>query len=150
VTWLSMSPQHPDAAWDSDMPDVLRILEQPGCVLCRICEEAARTWVRWFGMENHNDPALLHTVGESAVFCPARTRRLVAETSAPVLRPSLTFTLGGAIGRAERTAARHGQRGSQAATSSIEHGRTLAGCSGNKAVNIPGRCETRLPGTKNR
>ena len=65
VTWLSMSPQHPDAAWDTDVPDVLRMLEQPGCVLCRICEEAARTWVHWFGMENHNDPALLRTLGES-------------------------------------------------------------------------------------
>jgi len=110
VTWLSMSPQHPDAAWDTDVPDVLRMLEQPGCVLCRICEEAARTWVHWFGMENHNDPALLRTLGESAGFCPAHTRRLIAATSARVLRPSLKFALGGAIGRAEQTVAGHGER----------------------------------------
>ncbi len=110
MTWLSMSPQHPDAAWDTDVPDVLRMLERPGCVLCRICEEAARTWVHWFGMENHNDPALLRTLGESAGFCPAHTRRLIAATSARVLRPSLKFALGGAIGRAEQTVARHGER----------------------------------------
>ena len=111
MTWPSMSPQRPDAAWDTDVPDVLRMLEQPGCLLCRTCAEAARTWVRWFGMENHNDPALLRTLGEPAGCTPRIPAGLSQGRLPAPCAHSQIFALGGAIGRAERTAARHGERG---------------------------------------
>ena len=97
------------AARDADIPDVLGLLEQPGCVLCRTCEDATRTWIGWFCMENNNDPALLETLERSAGFCPAHTRRLLTETSARILRSALASALSGAIRRAEQAAARLGR-----------------------------------------
>lgn len=96
------------AARDADIPDVLGLLEQSGCVLCRTCEDATRTWTRWFSMENNNDPALLDTLERSAGFCPAHTRRLLTETSVRILRSALASALSGAIRRAEQAAARLG------------------------------------------
>ncbi len=96
------------AAWDADIPDVLVLLGQQGCVLCRTCEEASRTWTRWFAMEYHSDPDLLDTLGQSG-FCPAHTRRLLTETSARILRPALASVLSGAIRHAEQAAARLGR-----------------------------------------
>jgi hypothetical protein len=90
MTRSSMSVTGPDAARETGLRDVLLLLEQPGCVLCRLDEEVSRTWVHWFGAENHNDPALLDTLDQSAGFCPAHTRRLLTETGARILRPSLT------------------------------------------------------------
>ena len=109
MTRSGMPATSPAAARDADIPDVLGLLEQPGCVLCRTCEDATRTWTRWFSMENNNDPVLLDTLERSVGFCPAHTRRLLTETSARILRSALASALSGAIRRAEQAATRLGR-----------------------------------------
>ncbi len=109
MTRSGTSATSPAAALDADIPDVLALLGQPGCVLCRTCEEATRTWTHWFGMENHHDPALLDTLEQSAGFCPEHTRRLLTETSARILGPALASALSGAIRCTEHAAAQLGR-----------------------------------------
>lgn len=86
----------------ADVPDVLFLLGQPGCVLCRVRNDAAGTWVRWFRMENHHDPELLDRLERSVGFCPPHTRRLLAEAGARLLRQPLGSAVRGARRRAEQ------------------------------------------------
>lgn len=86
----------------ADVPDMLLLLGQPGCVLCRVRDDAAGTWARWFRMENHHDPELLDRLERSVGFCPAHTRRLLAEAGARLLRQPLESAVRGACRRAEQ------------------------------------------------
>lgn len=88
-----------------DMPEVLRLLDEPGCVLCRIRDEAGQVWLRWFVIENHSVPAALFAAQRSAGYCPAHTRRLVAEGGPQVLRMPWEFVLRTAVRRAGSLAA---------------------------------------------
>lgn len=81
---------------------MLFLLGQPGCVLCRVRDDAAGTWARWFRMENHHDPELLDRLERSVGFCPAHTRRLLAEAGARLLRQPLRSAVRGARRRAEQ------------------------------------------------
>ena len=92
-------------------PRVLELLDRPGCVLCRTLTDAAGTWVRWFVTENHASPDMLAALEQSIGFCPPHTRRLLTEGTA-VLRLPWVATVRGAVGQAERLAARQhwGQR----------------------------------------
>lgn len=103
----------PDPGWPDppgwpgadDVPRVLDLMDRPGCVLCRTRAEAAGIWTRWFVIENHGVPATLLALEQSAGFCPAHTRRVLAEGGPEVLRMPWEFTVRGAIGRAGRLAA---------------------------------------------
>ena len=102
-----MPPTAPEpSAWPGadDVPRVLDLLDRPGCVLCRTQADAAGTWMRWFVLENHSDPATLLALGESTGFCPAHTRRVLTEAGPDVLRLPWEFTVRGAIDRAGRLA----------------------------------------------
>lgn len=107
VTFLS-TPEILDHTGPLSSADVHLLLDQPGCVLCRVREDAARTWARWFCLENHDDPALLDTLERSAGFCPAHTRRLLAEAGVRLLRRPVRSAVRGAIRRAEQIGARPG------------------------------------------
>jgi hypothetical protein len=86
----------------ADLPDVLVLLGQPGCMLCRVRDDAAGTWAGWFRTENHRDPELLDRLERSAGFCPAHTRRLLAEAGARLLRQPLGSAVRGARRQAEQ------------------------------------------------
>ncbi|MGH3288559.1 MAG: hypothetical protein ACRDPD_28405 [Streptosporangiaceae bacterium] len=86
----------------ADVPDVLVLMGQPGCVLCRVRDDVAGTWARWFRLENHHDPELLDRLERSVGFCPAHTRRLLAEAGPRLLRQPLESTVRGARRRAEQ------------------------------------------------
>jgi len=88
-----------------DVPRVLDLMDRPGCVLCHTRADAAGIWMRWFVIENHGVPATLAGLERSAGFCPAHTRRVLAEGGPGVLRMPWEFTVRGAIGRAGRLAA---------------------------------------------
>jgi hypothetical protein len=64
--------------------------------------------MRWFVTENHAVSATLLSLEQSIGFCPAHARRLLAEGGPEVLRLPWKFTVRGAIGWAERLAARPG------------------------------------------
>jgi len=49
-----------------DVLEVLRLLDEPSCVLCRIRDEADQVWLRWFVIENHTVPAALFAAQRSA------------------------------------------------------------------------------------
>jgi hypothetical protein len=106
----SRSDTHPAPARPGDrgMPEVLRLLAGEGCVLCRTRDQAAATWVRWFVIESHSDPATLVPLLDSDGFCPAHTRRLLGLDSPQVLAMPWEFVLRGALPRAERLAAGSG------------------------------------------
>ena len=71
----------------------------PSCPLCRTCDEATQVWLRWFLTENHSDPTLLRSLHDSAGFCPAHNRRLLAEAGPQVMRRPLEYALRGAADR---------------------------------------------------
>jgi len=103
----SMPPTAPEPSarpGADDVPRVLDLLDRPGCVLCRTQADAAGTWMRWFVLENHSDPATLLALGESTGFCPAHTRRVLTEAGPDVLRLPWEFTVRGAIDWAGRLA----------------------------------------------
>ncbi len=79
-----------------------RPTSRPGCLLCGVRKEATQLWLRWFIAENHADPALLRSLGESAGFCPVHNRRLFAEAGPHVMRLPLVYAIRGAASRAER------------------------------------------------
>jgi hypothetical protein len=89
-------------------PEVLRLLDSDGCVLCRTREQAAAIWARWFVIESHSDPAMLASLLDSGGFCPSHTRRLLSLDSPQLLRMPWQFVLRGALERAERLAAGSG------------------------------------------
>ncbi len=89
-------------AWSSrDMPDVLELLDEPGCVLCRTQDGWVSTWVAWFRAENHSADPTLRTVQESLGFCPAHTRLLLGLGAPTILRAPWEFVLSAAISRVE-------------------------------------------------
>jgi hypothetical protein len=88
-----------------NVPEVLRLLDGDGCVLCRSREQAAATWIRWFVIESHGDVATVTSLLDSGGFCPAHTRRLLGLDSAQLFRMPWEFVLRGALERAERLSA---------------------------------------------
>jgi hypothetical protein len=95
----------PAASGRLAIPEVLRLLDGDGCVLCRTREQAAATWVRWFVIESHGDPAMLVSLVDTGGFCPAHARRLLGLDAPQLLRMPWEFVLRGALERAERLAA---------------------------------------------
>lgn len=100
-----MPPEPSGRPGAGDVPRVLDLLDRPGCVLCRTRADAAGTWMRWFILENHSDPATLLGLEESVGFCPAHTRRLLGEARADALQQPWEFTVRGAVGWAGQLAA---------------------------------------------
>jgi hypothetical protein len=98
------SAKPPHKTWSSklDMPEVVRLLEEPGCVLCRTGDGAEQTWLRWFEIENHTSVPVLLALRDSLGFCPAHARRLVLHYGPAVLRQPWEFTVRAAIARAEQ------------------------------------------------
>jgi hypothetical protein len=69
-------PEQAARGWASrlDMPEVLRQLDQPGCVLCRIRDGGDEAWLRWFVIETHNQPPALSPMPTA---CSPRSQRTV-------------------------------------------------------------------------
>jgi hypothetical protein len=67
--------------------DALHLLADGLCAVCRERDDAARSWLAYFTGDSNADPSVRAKVRAAAGFCPAHTRRLLADTAASWLLP---------------------------------------------------------------
>ncbi|MFJ7280574.1 hypothetical protein [Kitasatospora sp. NPDC098663] len=72
-----------------DRREALLLLRGGLCALCRDRAQAERRWLAYFVAENHTDAAVLARLEACAGFCPAHTRLLLENSSAPWLMPQV-------------------------------------------------------------
>ncbi|MBC7169997.1 hypothetical protein H5T54_03585 [Candidatus Bipolaricaulota bacterium] len=98
---------------DHDEAEVLRKLAQPGCLFCREEEEAEERFFLWYLAESYLFPETLNRMIRAHGFCRVHTQRFakdgIPSTGAYVYRFLARAALG-AVGEAERLAARRGDR----------------------------------------
>ncbi|MFT9821174.1 hypothetical protein [Lysinibacillus sp. NPDC056185] len=69
--------------------DALHLLRGGRCAVCRERDESATRWLSYFVTESHTEEGTCTRVQASVGLCPAHTRRLLADASAPWLMPQL-------------------------------------------------------------
>jgi hypothetical protein len=84
-----------------EVRDVLVMLGEAGCALCRAREGATDVWLRWFAMENHTEVPTLTLFKDALGCCPAHTRRLLRLRAPAVLAGPWEWVLRGAVARAQ-------------------------------------------------
>lgn len=58
--------------------DLVALLDEGGCLGCRVAGRADATWLRWFRTEKHAEPATRRQLAADLGVCPAHLRALVA------------------------------------------------------------------------
>ncbi|WP_406145241.1 hypothetical protein [Streptomyces sp. NBC_01012] len=71
------------------LSDAARLLDDGLCPVCRRREEFATRWLSYFIIESHTEEGTRSRVRAAVGFCPAHTRRLLADASAPWLMPQV-------------------------------------------------------------
>jgi hypothetical protein len=69
--------------------DALELLRDGLCAVCRQRDDSAHRWLAYFVNESHTDEGVRLRVRSAVGFCPAHTRHLLADTSAPWLLPQV-------------------------------------------------------------
>lgn len=78
--------------------DALHLLDEGLCAVCRERDDSARRWLTFFVAESHTDEGVRARVAAAVGFCPAHTRHLLADVSAPWLMPQVCdVALGGGV-----------------------------------------------------
>ncbi|MFE6668452.1 hypothetical protein ACFVFH_33445 [Streptomyces sp. NPDC057697] len=71
------------------LSDALHLLDGGPCAVCRERDEFAARWLKYFVIETHTEQDTRARVEAAAGFCPAHTRRLLADASASWLMPQV-------------------------------------------------------------
>ncbi|MEU6284387.1 hypothetical protein [Streptomyces sp. NPDC047028] len=71
------------------LSDARHLLSQGLCAICRERDDSAGRWLSYFIAESHTDPGVMARVTAAVGFCPAHTRHLLADASAPWLLPQV-------------------------------------------------------------
>jgi len=72
-----------------DRDDLLRLLAQGGCPVCRYRNAGVGYWFRAYAAETHTEPDVQQRMAASLGPCAAHTRYLIADESAPWLLKSM-------------------------------------------------------------
>jgi inorganic pyrophosphatase len=59
------------------------------CAVCRERDDNASRWLAYFIAESHTDAGVMSRLAAATGFCPAHTRHLLADASAPWLMPQI-------------------------------------------------------------
>ncbi|MFE3148104.1 hypothetical protein ACFXJ6_15740 [Streptomyces sp. NPDC059218] len=71
------------------LSDALHLLNGGLCAVCRERDEFAARWLSYFVIETHTEEGTRARVEAAAGFCPAHTRRLLADASSSWLMPQV-------------------------------------------------------------
>ncbi|MFJ2639385.1 hypothetical protein [Streptomyces sp. NPDC087511] len=83
--WRGRAEEHDRRA----LSDALHLLEGGPCAVCRECDAFAARWLSYFVIETHAEEGTRVRVEAAAGFCPAHTRRLLADAAASWLMPQV-------------------------------------------------------------
>lgn len=83
--WRGRAEEHDRRA----LSDALHLLEGGPYAVCRECDAFAARWLSYFVIETHAEEGTRARVEAAAGFCPAHTRRLLADVSASWLMPQV-------------------------------------------------------------
>lgn len=97
----SRPPATASRAWAPAFEETCRLLEQPGCHLCRIAAGARERYLAWFEQEFRDVPQLDYRWNQSRDFCPEHAWLFAARCSAPVFAALGDALLGTALARLE-------------------------------------------------